>query len=446
MRLRTLENYRGIDMTKTREYANSIASSGDRMINLLNDAEKRYDILKTMMNTLREYGIIIKPGDFKFTAIDLNKSDTSSLESSLETLIEAFKSDMTYMLSIVLSKVLGRGVNIEGCGIVDEFIKNFNRYYGNYKLLISKINDKNNDLSIWIREYAGACLKNDCQLLEKMQIDGSLSSLSNIIQHATTLKSTLVSMGINGDLISTCILHIVTSNFCDNPLNIMDELSNVEDKLKIVNALRTVSDEISKVDGKGLKTSLIKDLLSDLQNIRNSVKDALNKVNGISGQEDCLHGIKDIYEMLHEDIGEKINSMESHIDSIKRLLDYINNRLNSNNNNNNVYIEKINTCINKISGVLSGSVKDVKVAVDMCSDIVHYMENLDKTINDSIIRFRELSGAGDKEINILIKVFEKFNGEVNFKQLNESGVLSDEEFKIFIELCRRGILPCVVKL
>jgi len=431
-------------MTKTREYANSIASSGNRMINLLNDAEKRYNILKTMMNTLREYDIIIKP--FKFTAIDLNKSDTSSLESSLRALIEAFKSDITHVLSVVLSKVLDRDVNIEGCGAVDEFIENFNKYYGNYKLLISKINDKNDDLSIWIREYAGECLKNDCQLLEKMQIGDSLSSLNNIIQHVTILKSTLGSMGINGDLISTCILHIVTRNFCNNPLNIMDELSNVEDKLKIVDALRMVSDEIGKVDGKGLKTSLIRDLLSDLQNIRNSVKDALNKVNGISGQKDCLHGIKDIYEMLHEDIGEKINSMESHIDSIKRLLDYINNRLNSNNNNNNVYIEKINACINKISGVLSGSVKDVKVAVDTCSGIVHYMENLDKTINDSIIKFRDLNGADDKEINILIKIFEKFSGEVNFKQLNESGVLSDEEFKIFIELCRRGILPCVVKL
>jgi len=433
-------------MTKTREYANSIASSGNRMINLLNDAEKRYNILKTMMNTLREYGIIIKPGDFKFTAIDLNKFDPSDLESSLRALIEAFKSDITYVLSVVLSKVLDRDVNIEGCGAVDEFIENFNKYYGNYKLLISKINDKNDDLSIWIREYAGECLKNDCQLLEKMQIGDSLSSLSNIIQHVTTLKSTLGSMGINGDLISTCILHIVTRNFCNNPLNIMDELSNVEDKLKIVNVLRMVSDEIGKVDGKGLKTSLIRDLLSDLQNIRNSVKDALNKVNGISGQEDCLHGIKDIYEMLHEDIGEKINSMESHIDSIKRLLDYINNRLNSNNNNNNVYIEKINACINKISGVLSGSVKDVKVAVDTCSGIVHYMENLDKTIDDSIKKFRDSSGTGDKEINVLIKIFEKFSGEVNFKQLNESGVLSDEEFKIFIELCRRGILPCVVKL
>jgi len=432
-------------MTKTREYANSIASSGDRMINLLNDAEKRYNILKTMMNTLREYDIIIKPGDFKFTAIDLNKFDPSGLESSLRALIEAFKSDITYVLSVVLSKVLDRDVNIEGCGAVDEFIENFNKYYGNYKLLISKINDKNDDLSIWIREYAGECLKNDCQLLEKMQIGDSLSSLSNIIQHVTTLKSTLGSMGINGDLISTCILHIVTRNFCNNPLNIMDELSNVEDKLKIVNALRMVSDEIGKVDGKGLKTSLIMDLLSDLQNIRNSVKDALNKVNGVSGQENCLHGIKDIYEMLHEDIGEKINSMESHIDSIKRLLDFINKRLNLN-NNNNIDIERINECIDKISGVLSGSVKDVKVAVGTCSGIVHYMENLDKTINDSIIKFRDLSGAGDKEINILIKIFEKFSGEVNFKQLNESGVLSDEEFKIFIELCRRGILPCVVKL
>jgi copper chaperone CopZ len=435
-----------MSMTKTWEYANSIASSGNRIINLLNDVEKRYSILKTMIDTLRKSSITIKPDKFKSTAIDLNKLDPSGLESSLRALIEAFKSDITYVLSVVLSKVLDRDVNIEGCGAVDEFIENFNKYYGNYKLLISKINDKNDDLSIWIREYAGECLKNDCQLLEKMQIGDSLSSLSNIIQHVTTLKSTLGSMGINGDLISTCILHIVTRNFCNNPLNIMDELSNVEDKLKIVNALRMVSDEIGKVDGKGLKTSLIKDLLSDLQNIRNSVKDALNKVNGISGQEDCLHGIKDIYEMLHEDIGEKINSMESHIDSIKRLLDYINNRLNSNNNNNNVYIEKINACINKISGVLSGSVKDVKVAVDTCSGIVHYMENLDKTINDSIIRFRELSGAGDKEINILIKIFEKFSGEVNFKQLNESGVLSDEEFKIFIELCRRGILPCVVKL
>jgi len=432
-------------MTKTREYANSIASSGNRMINLLNDAEKRYNILKTMMNTLREYDIIIKPGDFKFTAIDLNKFDPSGLESSLRALIEAFKSDITYVLSVVLSKVLDRDVNIEGCGAVDEFIENFNKYYGNYKLLISKINDKNDDLSIWIREYAGECLKNDCQLLEKMQIGDSLSSLSNIIQHVTTLKSTLGSMGINGDLISTCILHIVTRNFCNNPLNIMDELSNVEDKLKIVNVLRMVSDEIGKVDGKGLKTSLIMDLLSDLQNIRNSVKDALNKVNGVSGQEDCLHGIKDIYEMLHEDIGEKINSMESHIDSIKRLLDFINKRLNLN-NNNNIDIERINECIDKISGVLSGSVKDVKVAVGTCSGIVHYMENLDKTIDDSIKKFRDSSGTGDKEINVLIKIFEKFSGEVNFKQLNESGVLSDEEFKIFIELCRRGILPCVVKL
>jgi len=431
-------------MTKTREYANSIASSGDRMINLLNDAEKRYDILKTMMNTLREYSIIIKPG-FKFTAIDLNKSDTSSLESSLRALIEAFKSDITYVLSVVLSKVLDRDVNIKGCGAVDEFIENFNKYYGNYKLLISKINDKNDDLSIWIREYAGECLKNDCQLLEKMQIGDSLSSLSNIIQHATTLKSTLGSMGINSDLISTCILHIVTRNFCNNPLNIMDELSNVEDKLRIVDALRMVSDEISKVDGKGLKTSLIKDLLSDLQNIKSSIKDALNKVNGVSGQENCLHSIKDIYEMLHEDISEKINSMESHIDSIKRLLDFINKRLNLN-NNNNIDIERINECIDKISGVLSGSVKDVKVAVGTCSGIVHYMENLDKTIDDSIKKFRDSSGTGDKEINVLIKIFEKFSGEVNFKQLNESGVLSDEEFKIFIELCRRGILPCVVKL
>jgi len=432
-------------MTKTREYANSIASSGNRMINLLNDAEKRYNILKTMMNTLREYGIIIKPGDFKFTAIDLNKFDPSDLESSLRALIEAFKSDITYVLSVVLSKVLDRDVNIEGCGAVDEFIENFNKYYGNYKLLISKINDKNDDLSIWIREYASECLKNDCQLLEKMQIGDSLSSLSNIIQHVTTLKSTLGSMGINGDLISTCILHIVTRNFCNNPLNIMDELSNVEDKLKIVNVLRMVSDEIGKVDGKGLKTSLIMDLLSDLQNIRNSVKDALNKVNGVSGQENCLHSIKDIYEMLHEDIGEKINSMESHIDSIKRLLDFINKRLNLN-NNNNIDIERINECIDKISGVLSGSVKDVKVAVGTCSGIVHYMENLDKTIDDSIKKFRDSSGTGDKEINVLIKIFEKFSGEVNFKQLNESGVLSDEEFKIFIELCRRGILPCVVKL
>jgi len=432
-------------MTKTREYANSIASSGNRMINLLNDAEKRYNILKTMMNTLREYDIIIKPGDFKFTAIDLNKFDPSDLESSLRALIEAFKSDITYVLSVVLSKVLDRDVNIEGCGAVDEFIKNFNKYYGNYKLLISKINDKNDDLSIWIREYASECLKNDCQLLEKMQIGDSLSSLSNIIQHATTLKSTLGSMGINGDLISTCILHIVTRNFCNNPLNIMDELSNVEDKLRIVDALRMVSDEISKVDGKGLKTSLIKDLLSDLQNIRSSIKDALNKVNGVSGQENCLHSIKDIYEMLHEDISEKINSMESHIDSIKRLLDFINKRLNLN-NNNNIDIERINECIDKISGVLSGSVKDVKVAVGTCSGIVHYMENLDKTIDDSIKKFRDSSGTGDKEINVLIKIFEKFSGEVNFKQLNESGVLSDEEFKIFIELCRRGILPCVVKL
>ncbi len=432
-------------MTKTREYANSIASSGNRMINLLNDAEKRYNILKTMMNTLREYDIIIKPGDFKFTAIDLNKSDTSSLESSLRALIEAFKSDITRVLSVVLSKVLDRDVNIEGCGAVDEFIENFNKYYGNYKLLISKINDKNDDLSIWIREYASECLKNDCQLLEKMQIGDSLSSLSNIIQHATTLKSTLSRMGINGDLISTCILHIVTRNFCNNPLNIMDELSNVEDKLRIVDALRKVSDEISKVDGKGLKTSLIKDLLSDLQNIRSSIKDALNKVNGVSGQEDCLHSIKDIYEMLHEDIGEKIKSMKSHIDSIKRLLDFINKRLNLN-NNNNIDIERINECIDKISGVLSGSVKDVKVAVGTCSGIVHYMENLDKTIDDSIKKFRDSSDTGDKEINVLIKIFEKFSGEVNFKQLNESGVLSDEEFKIFIELCRRGILPCVVKL
>jgi hypothetical protein len=434
-----------MDMTKTREYANSIASSGNRMINLLNDAEKRYNILKTMMNTLREYDIIIKPGDFKFTAIDLNKSDTSSLESSLRALIEAFKSDITRVLSVVLSKVLDRDVNIEGCGAVDEFIENFNKYYGNYKLLISKINDKNDDLSIWIREYASECLKNDCQLLEKMQIGDSLSSLSNIIQHATTLKSTLSRMGINGDLISTCILHIVTRNFCNNPLNIMDELSNVEDKLRIVDALRKVSDEISKVDGKGLKTSLIKDLLSDLQNIRSSIKDALNKVNGVSGQEDCLHSIKDIYEMLHEDIGEKIKSMKSHIDSIKRLLDFINKRLNLN-NNNNIDIERINECIDKISGVLSGSVKDVKVAVGTCSGIVHYMENLDKTIDDSIKKFRDSSDTGDKEINVLIKIFEKFSGEVNFKQLNESGVLSDEEFKIFIELCRRGILPCVVKL
>ena len=432
-------------MTKTREYANSIASSGNRMINLLNDAEKRYNILKTMMNTLREYDIIIKPGDFKFTAIDLNKFDPSDLESSLRALIEAFKSDITYVLSVVLSKVLDRDVNIEGCGAVDEFIKNFNKYYGNYKLLISKINDKNDDLSIWIREYASECLKNDCQLLEKMQIGDSLSSLSNIIQHATTLKSTLGSMGINGDLISTCILHIVTRNFCNNPLNIMDELSNVEDKLRIVDALRMVSDEISKVDGKGLKTSLIKDLLSDLQNIRSSIKDALNKVNGVSGQENCLHSIKDIYEMLHEDISEKINSMESHIDSIKRLLDFINKRLNLN-NNNNIDIERINECIDKISGVLSGSVKDVKVAVGTCSGIVHYMENLDKTIDDSIKKFRDSSDTGDKEINVLIKIFEKFSGEVNFKQLNESGVLSDEEFEIFIELCRRGILPCVVKL
>lgn len=430
-------------MTKTREYANSIASSGNRMINLLNDAEKRYNILKTMMNTLREYDIIIKP--FKFTAIDLNKSDTSSLESSLRALIEAFKSDITHVLSVVLSKVLDRDVNIEGCGAVDEFIENFNKYYGNYKLLISKINDKNDDLSIWIREYASECLKNDCQLLEKMQIGDSLSSLSNIIQHATTLKGTLGRMGINGDLISTCILHIVTRNFCNNPLNIMDELSNVEDKLRIVDALRKVSDEISKVDGKGLKTSLIKDLLSDLQNIRSSIKDALNKVNGVSGQENCLHSIKDIYEMLHEDIGEKIKSMKSHIDSIKRLLDFINKRLNLN-NNNNIDIERINECIDKISGVLSGSVKDVKVAVGTCSGIVHYMENLDKTIDDSIKKFRDSSDTGDKEINVLIKIFEKFSGEVNFKQLNESGVLSDEEFKIFIELCRRGILPCVVKL
>jgi hypothetical protein len=432
-----------MDMTKTREYANSIASSGNRMINLLNDAEKRYNILKTMMNTLREYDIIIKP--FKFTAIDLNKSDTSSLESSLRALIEAFKSDITHVLSVVLSKVLDRDVNIEGCGAVDEFIENFNKYYGNYKLLISKINDKNDDLSIWIREYASECLKNDCQLLEKMQIGDSLSSLSNIIQHATTLKGTLGRMGINGDLISTCILHIVTRNFCNNPLNIMDELSNVEDKLRIVDALRKVSDEISKVDGKGLKTSLIKDLLSDLQNIRSSIKDALNKVNGVSGQENCLHSIKDIYEMLHEDIGEKIKSMKSHIDSIKRLLDFINKRLNLN-NNNNIDIERINECIDKISGVLSGSVKDVKVAVGTCSGIVHYMENLDKTIDDSIKKFRDSSDTGDKEINVLIKIFEKFSGEVNFKQLNESGVLSDEEFKIFIELCRRGILPCVVKL
>jgi methyl-accepting chemotaxis protein len=252
-------------------------------------------------------------------------------------------------------------------------------------------------------------------------------------------------MGINGDLISTCILHIVTRNFCNNPLNIMDELSNVEDKLRIVDALRMVSDEISKVDGKGLKTSLIKDLLSDLQNIRSSIKDALNKVNGVSGQENCLHSIKDIYEMLHEDIGEKIKSMKSHIDSIKHLLDFINKRLNLN-NNNNIDIERINECIDKISGVLSGSVKDVKVAVGTCSGIVHYMENLDKTIDDSIKKFRDSSDTGDKEINVLIKIFEKFSGEVNFKQLNESGVLSDEEFKIFIELCRRGILPCVVKL
>jgi hypothetical protein len=134
--------------------------------------------------------------------------------------------------------------------------------------------------------------------------------------------------------------------------------------------------------------------------------------------------------------------MKSTINALNRLLNYISNVMNLPKDHES-NINRINECIEKIDGLFNGLVKDSKVVVDKCSGLAYFMRELERVANNSISKFKDVGDVGDRELSVLQRLLTKFSGEVDFKTLSDE---LKEDLEVVIGLCRKGVLPCMVKL
>jgi uncharacterized phage infection (PIP) family protein YhgE len=315
------------------------------------------------------------------------------------------------------------------------------KYFENYKKLIGSINDE--EMIVWVREYVNKCLSaNDCELLELLLTGDVLSNLDVALKSVHNFSNEVKFMGIKSDWVSNCVLRSIVS-VCGNPSGISNKLNEAKDKLDLIHVLKKLSDEIGTIGINEQSMSLIKDLVNNIQDIRNSIHEAWDKLNKIGDQGgDCLFNIDEVYDELHQNIESKIEAMKSTINALNRLLNYISNVMNLPKDHES-NINRINECIEKIDGLFNGLVKDSKVVVDKCSSLAYFMRELERVANNSISKFKDVGDVGDRELSVLQRLLTKFSGEVDFKTLSDE---LKEDLEVVIGLCRKGVLPCMVKL
>ena len=432
-------------MTRTREYANEINRMHEELERLLEETESKFKILKDMV-PLKNPNVDINFDEFEFTKVNLSDISTSNVEP-LKGLINALKHDIGHILLKVVITVLGRDVSLdENCRsrITEEFIDNFNsnmKYFENYKKLIGSINDE--EMIVWVREYVNKCLSaNDCELLELLLTGDVLSNLDVALKSVHNFSNEVKFMGIKSDWVSNCVLRSIVS-VCGNPSGISNKLNEAKDKLDLIHVLKKLSDEIGTIGINEQSMSLIRDLVNNIQDIRNSIHEAWDKLNKISDQGGgCLFNIDEVYDELHQNIESKIEAMKSTINALNRLLNYISNVMNLPKDYES-NINRINECIEKVDGLFSDLVKDNKVVVDKCSGLAYFMKELERVTNNNISKFKDVGDVGDRELSVLQRLLTKFSGEVDFKTLSDE---LKEDLEVVIGLCRKGVLPCMVKL
>ncbi|ADN49590.1 hypothetical protein [Vulcanisaeta distributa] len=415
-----------------KEYTNKLNSNYQQIKNSLKELNNILESLMELISLAKKLRLKVPP----FPSIEKIELD----QNKLSNVINGLRNYSNNVILVIMNQLLpGLSNDINDCEIITDMLNGTKNILKDFIDSVQDLWKYRNEL-----KYLRQCIKGYCDLVTRVIHDGELKEEVKVLSEIFSIKDKLngISLPITKGL-NQCIDNVINNVIKDCNLpsfndiekslkNMLDLLTYFDNMISVVNGLRTLQyNEYSQQKGDYCPeiAKIFDDFMSTIKGLN------LNELTLKCGTPEELIGlvkeIEDKRDQYVKNIRDSQAQVMNYLNRFKKVLS--NSELREEFENTHNSLEKItNQLITEISG------KSVEG-----ENIRQILDELQNKLN-SILQFiceKLIPGLGlkDEEFKVIVELIRK-GGIADFKDLSDVGR------DIIIELCEKGILRCQVSL